>query len=65
LVPKKLVSIFNPRELELMISGLPKIDVKDLKLNSRYERYKSTDQYIKWFWEVVEKFNDEEKASLL
>jgi len=35
-IPKKLISIFNPRELELMISGLPEINIDDLKANTVY-----------------------------
>jgi len=31
LIPPELVKIFNARELELMISGLPDIDLEDLK----------------------------------
>jgi len=58
LVPKKLISIFNPRELELMISGLPKIDIDDLKANTNYQGYAATDQYIKWFWEIMEELDD-------
>jgi len=57
-VPRKLISIFDPRELELMISGLPEIDsnlshsiskifkfflVEDLRKNTRYRSYKESD----------------------
>jgi hypothetical protein len=31
LIPQKLVRIFDSKELELMISGLPTIDIVDLK----------------------------------
>ena len=33
LVSSDLIAIFSPRELELLISGLPDIDVHDLKQN--------------------------------
>lgn len=32
LIPKDLIAIFDHRELELMISGLPEIDCKHCKL---------------------------------
>lgn len=31
LVPSHLVTIFDSKELELMISGLPTIDIQDLR----------------------------------
>lgn len=38
-IPKELISIFNEQELELLISGLPTIDIDDLKSNSEYRSY--------------------------
>ena len=31
IIPRRLISIFNEQELELMLSGLPTIDIDDLK----------------------------------
>ena len=42
IVPKKLISIFNEQELELLISGLPTIDIDDLKANTEYHKYQPT-----------------------
>ncbi|KAI9086352.1 hypothetical protein K1719_031806 [Acacia pycnantha] len=33
---KELISIFNDKELELLISGLPDIDLDDLRANTEY-----------------------------
>jgi E3 ubiquitin-protein ligase HUWE1 len=38
-IPKRLISIFDEQELELLISGLPNIDLDDLKANSEYHKY--------------------------
>ena len=38
-IPKDLISIFNEQELELLISGLPTIDIDDLKANTEYHKY--------------------------
>ena len=38
-IPKSLISIFNEQELELLISGLPTIDIDDLKGNTEYHKY--------------------------
>lgn len=39
IIPKHLISIFNEQELELLISGLPNIDIDDLKNNTEYNKY--------------------------
>ena len=39
IIPKRLISIFNEQELELLISGLPTVDIDDLKSNSEYHKY--------------------------
>ncbi|RXG54495.1 E3 ubiquitin-protein ligase HUWE1 [Armadillidium vulgare] len=39
IIPKRLISIFNEQELELLISGLPTIDIDDLKNNTEYHKY--------------------------
>jgi E3 ubiquitin-protein ligase HUWE1 len=39
IIPKRLISIFNEQELELLLSGLPTIDIDDLKTNTEYHKY--------------------------
>lgn len=65
IVPKKLISIFDERELELLISGLPDIDVDDWKANATYVNYSSASAQIQWFWRAVKSFDEEERAKLL
>lgn len=40
-----------------MISGLPTIDIVDLKRNTELMSYQKTDQIIIWFFEVLESFD--------
>lgn len=41
IIPKRLISIFTEQELELLISGLPTIDIDDLKANTEYHKYQA------------------------
>jgi len=52
-----LISIFDAKELELMISGLPDIDILDLKENTEYVNYTVESEVIKWLWEILEDFD--------
>jgi len=65
LVPPELISIFDAQELELLISGLPDIDLDDLRANTEYHQYRETDTVIMWLWEVLRSFTREEKALFL
>ncbi|XP_031479304.1 E3 ubiquitin-protein ligase UPL1-like [Nymphaea colorata] len=65
LIPRDLISIFNDKELELLISGLPEIDLDDLRANTEYSGYTVASPVIQWFWEVVQSFSKEDKARLL
>lgn len=51
IIPKRLISIFNEQELELLLSGLPNIDIDDLKTNTEYHKYQpnSLQVYIALF----------------
>ncbi|CAE7632247.1 unnamed protein product [Symbiodinium microadriaticum] len=65
LVPAELISIFSPTELELIISGLPDIDIDDLRVNTDYHQYRVSEPCIVWFWDVLRSFTREEKALFL
>lgn len=47
IIPKHLISIFNEQELELLISGLPDIDIEDLKANTEYHKYTSKSAQVR------------------
>ncbi|XP_071715402.1 E3 ubiquitin-protein ligase UPL1-like [Rutidosis leptorrhynchoides] len=65
LVSRDLISIFHDKELELLISGLPDIDLDDMKANTEYSGYSPASPVIQWFWEVAQGFSKEDKARLL
>merc|ERR1712154_551228 len=66
LIPHWLISIFTWPELDLLICGMPDIDLKDMMQHTEYHGgvTKNTPQ-IKWFWECVEEMDKEERALLL
>jgi len=65
LVKPDLISIFTAKELELLISGMPDIDIDDLKKNTDYNGYKATDKEIGWFWNIMFSLSRSEKAAFL
>ncbi len=65
LVPQNLVSIFDFKEVELMISGLPVVDIEDLKDNVIYKNFTKQSPAILWLWEVLEELNNSERAEFI
>ena len=65
IIPAELIGIFNEQELELLISGLPDIDIDDWKSTTEYHNYTAASQQIQWFWRAVRSFDKEERAKLL
>eukprot|EP00177_Eucheuma_denticulatum_P008191 GFKZ01014909.1.p1 GENE.GFKZ01014909.1~~GFKZ01014909.1.p1 ORF type:complete len:1872 (+),score=326.79 GFKZ01014909.1:314-5929(+) len=65
LIPLEDCKIFNELELELLMSGLPDIDMADLKANVEYTGYTASSPQINWFWRCVSKMNQEDLARLV
>lgn len=65
LIPLEDCKIFNELELELLMSGLPDIDMADLKANVEYTGYTSSSPQINWFWRCVSQCDQEDLARLV
>lgn len=70
-MPQSLLAVFDYQELELLLCGVPKIDVDDWE-NHTDVKYQEFDQPIKaetnvvgWFWDTVRGFSQEQRARLL
>ncbi|ORX82300.1 HECT-domain-containing protein [Anaeromyces robustus] len=64
-IPSDLISIFDERELELLISGVNEIDVDDWQNNTDYRSYKKDDKTVVYFWKCVKEFDNEMRSRLL
>lgn len=68
-VPEPLLTIFDANELELILCGMPHINLDDWQENTVYAglflEKGMTHHVIRWFWQVVEDFDPELRARLL
>ncbi|GFV83787.1 e3 ubiquitin-protein ligase HECW1 [Trichonephila clavipes] len=65
-VDPRLVSVFDARELELVIAGTAEIDISDWRKNTEYRSgYHDNHPVIQWFWLAIEKFDNERRLRLL
>ena len=68
LIPLQWLSIFNEREMQMLISGSQiSINVKDLMKFTKYMGgYSASDSRVKMFWKIFDtEFNDDEKSKML
>lgn len=68
-IPEALLSVFDFQELELLMCGLPHIDLADWQRHTDYtgefERRAGNHKIVKWFWEVMGGFETEQLARVL
>lgn len=69
-VPEDLVNriteLMSVKEIELMVCGADTVDVNDWEKHTNYENnYTSSSQPVRWFWEVVRRLSDKQRADLL
>jgi len=70
IVPESALTVFDSNELELILCGLPTIEMDDWEANTIYsgafESKGRQNQVVQWFWEIVrDDFDQELKARLL
>ncbi|OJD29930.1 e3 ubiquitin-protein ligase hula [Diplodia corticola] len=65
LIPADLITVFDERELELLIGGIADIDVEDWKKHTDYRGYTESDEVIQNFWKCIRSWDAEQKSRLL
>lgn len=65
-VPEQLLNVFEPYQFEMILYGVPFIDLKEWRENSTYKQpYSENHQVIKWFWKCMETFDQDQLAHIL
>ncbi|OXU32134.1 hypothetical protein TSAR_002975 [Trichomalopsis sarcophagae] len=65
-VDPRLVSVFDARELELVIAGAAEIDLNDWRAHTEYRSgYHDAHPVIEWFWSSISRFSNEQRLRLL
>jgi len=62
----KMISLFDDRELELVIAGTADIDIKDWRQNTEYRSgYHDKHTVVEWFWDAVDSYSNERRLRLI
>lgn len=57
--------MFDCDEVIKLIKGVDHLDFDELKKSARYVGCTADEQHVKWFWEVLEQFDDKQKKAFL
>ena len=64
-IDKQKLQILNWSNLEEMVCGKNKLDIKDFKEHTIYNGYTIQDNIIKWFWEWLKHIDEEKQFKYL
>jgi ubiquitin-protein ligase E3 C len=66
MIPLSWIRMFRVHELQLVIGGdRRRIDVEDMRRNVVYHGYQEQEEYVQWFWNIVEEMTLDDQSSLL
>lgn len=66
IVPQRCIQIFDPKEFELLLSGLGDVNIKDWQINTIFKgEYNMQHRVIQWFWMAMYSFPNELRLRFL
>ncbi|KAG6598073.1 NEDD4 E3 ubiquitin-protein ligase WWP1 [Phytophthora cinnamomi] len=65
IIPKDLLLLFDPEELNFLLCGSDEIDVDDWERHAKYSEDLHHHRALKWFWELVREMPNEYRRRLL
>lgn len=66
IVPRQCIQIFDPKEFELLLSGLGDVNIKDWQMNTVFKgEYNPHHRVINWFWMAMYSFPNELRLRFL
>uniref|UniRef100_K3X443 HECT-type E3 ubiquitin transferase n=1 Tax=Globisporangium ultimum (strain ATCC 200006 / CBS 805.95 / DAOM BR144) TaxID=431595 RepID=K3X443_GLOUD len=64
-IPKHLLALFDPEELDYVLCGSDEIDVTDWEKHSKHSKNLRRARALRWFWELVRDMPNEYRRRLL
>ena len=64
-IPLSICQHLYWRQLEELVCGKTKLDIKAFKENTKYDGFNKDDEVIKWFWDWLKKCGDHEQSLYL
>ncbi|WP_411023371.1 hypothetical protein, partial [Salmonella sp. s51228] len=65
IVPMHWLTIFDEKEMEVMLNGIQEFDFDDWYKHTVYKSYNQNTKQIQWFWQVIREIDNEKRSRLL
>jgi hypothetical protein len=66
IIPQRCIALFDPKEFELLLSGLGDVNIKDWQMNTAFKgEYNMQHRVIQWFWMAMYSFPNELRLRFL
>jgi hypothetical protein len=65
IMPIQLLNLLTWKEFEILVSGRPEIDIGLLERHTKYSGVSPDSPHIKYFWEVLEEFNQDQRRKFI
>ena len=65
ILPPLMINLIKWKDLETLVCGNPDLDVELLKSATEYSSYSGRDDVIRWFWEILTEFSQNDRKSYL
>jgi E3 ubiquitin-protein ligase HERC1 len=65
IVPERALRLCTWSELELLVCGNPEVDVATLQRHTTYHGFRRSDRAVKYFWECLEEFPNEDRSKFI
>ncbi|XP_050401183.2 E3 ubiquitin-protein ligase HECTD3 [Patella vulgata] len=64
-IPPAVLDLLTWQEVESRVCGDPKISLEALKKSTHYDEVEETDERIKYMWEALKKFSNEDRSKFI
>lgn len=64
-LPINMLTMFTWKEIEILATGNPVLDIEKLKKSTTYSGYTASSSAVKTFWKVLESFSPEDQSLFL
>ena len=65
MIPPHFLSLFSVSEFQILVGGIPTIDLEQMKMYAQLSGFKKDSEQIIWLWEILTTFSQKELGALI
>jgi len=65
LIPQHFLDLFSPSEFQLLIAGIPDINMSEIRQHASYTDFEEDCNMVNWIWEILGEFSGNDLAAFV